>query len=397
MSNRADNPGWKKDGNVRFGGGQDQGRSANDIDRNQVALAVNCTMRGDRIKPRPAYIKRVLSYGNDLNLALAFQRGRFQVAGFYDGNGYPALLSSHSGRQFRIDLNSFEVSEITPLALSSVLTTGTFFVMPSAGANVVIPVTDTSTMLMDLPSITVGGYPMTLISIDSTTQITARNNSGVTAPTITANLVLSATLGYTSTVTVSSTTAFGGPLKTITIGGKTLSLVSVGVGSITVSNVIAAQAGITIASGASITIPDSGNPVGEHVAAPATVQFSVYNTNSPDVPLNWQLQAEKYWILQDSKNAAIIYDGSSSRRSNPNLNEIPVGNVMEYAMGRIAVALPDRRTYRVGDIVFGSSGTANNGYIDAILKLRRTTTPMKVAISSLACSVPPAIPATSWP
>ena len=164
-------------------------------------------MRGGFIGPRPGMLKKVLSF--DTGIETPFKSGgRFQHADFYDGNGYPALLSSHGGRLFHIGIPGFEVTEITP----------------STGPN-------------------------------SSTQ-----------------------------------------------------------------------------------------------------------------PIGWSTQAENYWIYQDNQSYPIIFNGASSRRSNPMRSEVPVGNVMAYTMGRLVVALPDRQSFRVGDLVFGASGTPAFGYVDALLR-----------------------------
>ena len=81
----------------------------------------------------------------------------------------------------------------------------------------------------------------------------------------------------------------------------------------------------------------------------------------------WSVQAENYWIFQDNQSYPIIFDGAGSRRSNPARKEVPVGNVMGYGMGRLVVALPDRQSFRVGDLVFGDSGNPALGRRDAIL------------------------------
>jgi hypothetical protein len=90
--------------------------------------------------------------------------------------------------------------------------------------------------------------------------------------------------------------------------------------------------------------------------------------NSSKQPMGWSCQAENYFIYQDNQSLPIIYDGASSRRANRARSEIPVGNVMAYTMGRLVVALPDRTTFRVGDLVFGPSGTIGRGYRDSMLR-----------------------------
>ena len=89
--------------------------------------------------------------------------------------------------------------------------------------------------------------------------------------------------------------------------------------------------------------------------------------NNPTLFLNWSEQAENYWILQDNQGLPIIFNGSIAVRSNQKKLQVPVGNVMCYAQGRLSVALPNRTSFRVGDLVFGTSGTQVNSYRDAIL------------------------------
>lgn len=263
----------------------DGSRSPSDIDPDQVAFARNCTMRNGPIGPRPPYQLRALTFSDET--ATPFQTGRFQHGSFYDGNDVPSLISVHGGRIFKTDIRTWTVQEITPAAPYTALTTGNFTI-PIAGGTVAVLVDDSSRMFTKFSTITIGGYVLTLVSIDSATQITVRNT-------------------------------------------------------------IPADAGIVVALG-------------------ATVSFTGYDKNNPDIPLNWSVRAENYWILQDNSSYPVIFDGSGSRRANQVQKEVPIGNVMAYAAGRIVVALPDRQSYRAGDIVFGSSGSPANGYRDAILR-----------------------------
>ncbi len=88
--------------------------------------------------------------------------------------------------------------------------------------------------------------------------------------------------------------------------------------------------------------------------------------------LGWSVTAEKWWIYQDDDSKALIYDGSTSRRAEPGKFEVPSGNVIEYAAGRLAVALRDGQHFRIGDLVLGPSGTPQNGYLDSVLKFTET-------------------------
>jgi len=89
--------------------------------------------------------------------------------------------------------------------------------------------------------------------------------------------------------------------------------------------------------------------------------------NSATLKRGWSVQAENYFIYQDNQGYPIIFDGSAARRADPSLSQVPVGNIMCYAMGRLAVTLPDRQSFRIGDLVFGPSGSVGNNYRDAIL------------------------------
>ncbi len=126
---------------------------------------------------------------------------------------------------------------------------------------------------------------------------------------------------------------------------------------------------VSIDSGTQLTLsnPDS-DIAGTIVAAGATVKISAFDVNSPAIDQGWHTVVENYWAYQDGQSYPIICDGGSARRSNPSRDEIPVGNVMVEAMGRLIVALPDKRTYMAGDLVFSSSGTQPYGYRDAVLR-----------------------------
>lgn len=217
MSNRSNSANWLRDGNLAFHGGVDGSVPPSDLPRNQCARAINCTMRGGPIKPRPGWQPRPLTFSNDWNgadITQAFENARFQHASFYAHPTNPALISVQGGRVFYISLADFSVQEITP----------------HDGAGVI-------------------------------------------------------------------------------------------------------------------------------------------DRNSSLPQLGWSEQAENYWIYQDNQSYPIIFNGTACRRSNPAQNEVPVGNVMAYAQGRLVVALPDRQTYRVGDLLFSpASGTPAANYKDAVLR-----------------------------
>lgn len=77
------------------------------------------------------------------------------------------------------------------------------------------------------------------------------------------------------------------------------------------------------------------------------------------------VQAEKYLIIQNGKNTALIWDGDNLYRSGvgpaastgaiAQLHTIDPGTIMAYGQGRLFVASADRTEITAGDIVFGGS------------------------------------------
>lgn len=77
------------------------------------------------------------------------------------------------------------------------------------------------------------------------------------------------------------------------------------------------------------------------------------------------VQAEKYLVIQNGKNTALIWDGDNLYRSGvgpaastgavAQLHTIDPGTIMAYGQGRLFVASADRTEITAGDIVFGGS------------------------------------------
>ena len=118
-------------------------------------------------------------------------------------------------------------------------------------------------------------------------------------------------------------------------------------------------------------------------AANATVAFGTavldgsgsqiidYETNPATLDSVYLFPAENYVIGLAGQNSPIIFDGSKSRLAG--IGEIPPGNVGIYAWGRIWISLPDNKRFVAGDLVYSSSGSAQFGFVDAILKMTENT------------------------
>lgn len=63
--------------------------------------------------------------------------------------------------------------------------------------------------------------------------------------------------------------------------------------------------------------------------------------------------ADVYLVIQDGQSKAFIFDGSTLRRSNPAIPEVPVGTVMAYGQSRLAVA--NGNQFLIGDINGGAT------------------------------------------
>lgn len=108
-------------------------------------------------------------------------------------------------------------------------------------------------------------------------------------------------------------------------------------------------------------------PKGSAVLDATQIQVFQYQTNPANADFIFMFQAENYAIVLGGQNKTIIYDGASSRQAR--IGELPPSIYGLYAWGRIWLTLNGRRTFIAGDIVYGPSGTPQNGFRDAILKV----------------------------
>lgn len=73
-------------------------------------------------------------------------------------------------------------------------------------------------------------------------------------------------------------------------------------------------------------------------AAFATQQIDAQFFNAPSLTTAWMQETDGSFIVQDAQSAAIIYDGASARRADPEKFEVPIGRQMAYGNGRLWVA-----------------------------------------------------------
>lgn len=86
---------------------------------------------------------------------------------------------------------------------------------------------------------------------------------------------------------------------------------------------------------------------------------------------NYMCQADKFLIVQDGQSHPIIYDGATARRSSITNNEVPVGTLMAYGMGRLVVVRNDFRNIVFGDLYGSHANLGDPG--DSVIKFTETT------------------------
>jgi hypothetical protein len=71
--------------------------------------------------------------------------------------------------------------------------------------------------------------------------------------------------------------------------------------------------------------------------------------NSSNIPEVWMQETVGSFVIQDGQSYAIIYDGSTARRSDPTKSEVPMGRMMAFGNGRLWIAINDNELI-AGDI-----------------------------------------------
>ena len=262
------------DGLLTSEGGVDSGFSPSLIQPNQLAWAVNTTVRGGFPKARPGIWLKGLTFPDPTqtlttavgeiyyNAAVqdAFKTGYFQGCGAYvNDDGTPYLFASISGKLFRIDIeNNFLVSDQTPQ--------GGSFVVQTRGR-----VSNVATYVCAAPH---GLFPGMVVRLPEIV--------GASFPE-----------GFFGDFVVQNT-----PTPT------TFTTYSPGI--------------------------DAGPLLGP--------QFAGYwlQANNPNADHVFFQQAENWLIVQDQLNAPYLFDGTTFRRATG--EEVPVGGPMAYGKGRLWVA-----------------------------------------------------------
>lgn len=108
---------------------------------------------------------------------------------------------------------------------------------------------------------------------------------------------------------------------------------------------------VTTVSGNVISVTNVDDTAGNVIASPAVVTF--LDPNDPNPPIAWMEQADRWFVIQNGLDGAILYDGSTVRRAKPGV-EVPTGTAMVFneEIQRLCVATIDN-LIEIGDIATG--------------------------------------------
>lgn len=296
----------RTDGLLSALGGVDSGRLPNLLDADQVAWAINATLRGGYLQTRPGFVKRTLVF-EDTEQSGFYGAHKLQGTGTYTCRNVTYLVSVVEGRVFLIDPGDYTVREITPTKQAKLIQSTT---APALNATVVTKFENYNAICFGTPIWAAGGKfvvasaPAWVLNHDylqddlvcygdNTWRCLFNHNSTYEVNPYNPD--------YWEQVAV---------LRNISITPTT-----------------------GIASGTVVDVCDA---------------------SSPEPHRAWVCQADKWLIIQNGLDLPILHDGSTSRRSriDGENQEVPTGRSMVYANGRLWVNVGSRGI-AAGDIYGG--------------------------------------------
>lgn len=162
------------DGFTSFASGVNTGLLPSLLPADQLAKAVNVTVRGGFPMPRPLIRKCPLDFGGDDVLLALFETGRYQGHAYYQPDTGPeSLIVAIGGHLFQIIVvnQTFTVRNITP---SHGTQTTAGFVVPAVGSTVVVSVASTTNLKVGVP-ILIANHNYIITALNPPTQMTVQN------------------------------------------------------------------------------------------------------------------------------------------------------------------------------------------------------------------------------
>lgn len=164
--------------------------------------------------------------------------------------------------------------------------------------------------------------------------------------------------------TVQTSLPWVAPALAATVGITLNSTTGLSVG--TVYAIDAASYQLVSLSGNVATFQNINDPPGTANPAQANVLLSgqpipALDPNSSTRPHAWFVQAENWLIIQDGISPAFLWNGLTMTRSDPQLDQVPIGSCMAYGRGRLWVARDS--LYFGGDLVWSDPAKGRDSVI----------------------------------
>jgi hypothetical protein len=308
-----------------FVAGMDSGQSPNYLETNELAYALNLTVREAFAHPRPAFRKLTLTGNADVLAALA--TGLYQGACYYKpDSGAEALIASISGRLYQFIPTTATTAAVTDIT----------------GGNAQSAVA-TQCWLWQAENYVIWNDGVSLpVFFDGTS--TARSN-GFPAPIAANNYLVAINqeipAGYDGLKAVPDTFIFNLDRPFL---GAAPDKVVIGQGSVT-----PLYGEVTAVAGNLVTVKLVLQLI-------PSVNFGLATAGSPRSGYSnpsFKISAGTSFQIQQV--------------APPKVAQLPAGRMGAYGQGRIVMSLPDGKQFIYGDLVGGASGTKALQYRDAVL------------------------------
>lgn len=172
-------PNVLRDGWVNTLGGVDSGRATNLLQKNQLAFAINASLRGGYAECRPPFVQPTLTFPTD-EVRDWWGENEAQ-GGFYIQllDQSAMVIAMVGGRLFRIGVDNFVVDEITPTLQT---TSSTSFISPPEGTTVTVTVSSSDKIRVNLPVVIGDGNYM--VTAKANNVLTLRNDTATAGESI---------------------------------------------------------------------------------------------------------------------------------------------------------------------------------------------------------------------
>lgn len=274
------------------------------LPKDQLASAVNVTLRGDFPQPRPRFRRIALDYVGyeGLTAQADFENGRFQGACYFNPDaGTDSLMASISGHLFRLAISG-NTATVTDESIPADLDDPTAEIAWMIQAEKWVIKTDGTTK----PPLFYDGVSSVRSNGNTSISYSAKSQTQFSIPAVGAQVVNTAGT-QDITLSIAFTGQVGDVINFKSAGGFT----------------------VTKITGFNVQLTNlNAHPIGGTIRVNATATDNVTWTSTG--------------------------------------NELPAGRNLVYGLGRVWMALTDAKQFIASDLVGGSSGTLANNFRDSV-------------------------------